>query len=373
MDSPTFTTFGEILRYLRRQSRLTQRDLGIAVGYSEGHINRYEKNKCLPDPSMVAALIVPALHLEQDSSLAKRLIELSQPRPPQSASIPAASSAFRDLIESIPLAPAFEIERLQTLKRLNTSLSLERRIMLSGLAGVGKTSLAAALARDHAGRMPVFWYTLTGGITTSVDSLIYQLALFLAGLGHPQIKSLLQPPSSQPPPSLDRLLLLISNALNRQPVLLCFDNAETIVGDQAILHVLQHLCAISTASMILTSRESLPLKGICEITLAGFNRDEGLALIGFLSDGQLNSEQALRLFEKTDVNPLLIRLAVAQLMVGQMDASIFIESLDTQPQVISYLLETVQKQSSPTEWLILSLLAVFLQPVNLYDECLGVL
>jgi tetratricopeptide (TPR) repeat protein/transcriptional regulator with XRE-family HTH domain len=373
MDSPTFTTFGELLRFLRRQSRLTQRDLGIAVGYSEGHINRYEKNKCLPDPSMVAALIVPALHLEHDSSHAKRLVELAQTRPLQSASHPAASSAFLDLIETIPPAPAFEIERHQILKRLNTSLSLERRILLSGLAGMGKTSLAAALARDHAGRMPVFWYILTGGITTSVDSLVYQLALFLAGLGHSQIKSLLQPPSSQPPPSLDRLLLLIGNALNRQPVLLCFDNAETIAVDQAILQVLQHLCAVSSASMLLTSRESLPLKGICEITLPGLNREEGLTLIGYLSDGQLNPEQALRLFEKTDGNPLLIRLAVAQLMVGQVDATPFIESLDTQPQVISYLLETVQKQSLPTEWLILSLLAVFLQPVNLYDETLETL
>ena len=75
--------------------------------------------------------------------------------------------------------------------------------------------------------MPVFWLTLTGGVTTSVDFLIYQLSLFLAGHGHPHIKSLLQTAPNQPHPPLDRSLMLISNALNAQPVLLCFDNAET--------------------------------------------------------------------------------------------------------------------------------------------------
>jgi hypothetical protein len=67
---------------------------------------------------------------------------------------------------------------------------------------------------------------------------------------------------------------------------------------------------------------------------------------------------------------MLIRLAVAQLVVGQENAAHFIEDLDAQPQVASFLLETVQKQTSPTEWQLLCLLAVFLQSVNLYDGCL---
>ena len=60
-DPLALSTFGELLRYVRRRARLTQRDLGIAVGYSESHINRFEKNKHLPDPATVAALFVPAL------------------------------------------------------------------------------------------------------------------------------------------------------------------------------------------------------------------------------------------------------------------------------------------------------------------------
>jgi len=37
-----FSTFGELLKYLRRQARITQRELAIAVGYSDTQISRIE-------------------------------------------------------------------------------------------------------------------------------------------------------------------------------------------------------------------------------------------------------------------------------------------------------------------------------------------
>ena len=35
-------TFGNLLRFLRKRAQLTQRELAIAVGYSEAHISRLE-------------------------------------------------------------------------------------------------------------------------------------------------------------------------------------------------------------------------------------------------------------------------------------------------------------------------------------------
>ena len=52
----SFTEFGTLLRVLRRGARLTQRDLGIAVGYSEAQISRLEQGRRLPDPAVVAEL-----------------------------------------------------------------------------------------------------------------------------------------------------------------------------------------------------------------------------------------------------------------------------------------------------------------------------
>lgn len=72
-----FSTFGDLLKYLRRRVGLTQRELSIAVGYSIAQISRLELNLRLPDLAMIAARFVPALDLEEESAVAKRLMELA--------------------------------------------------------------------------------------------------------------------------------------------------------------------------------------------------------------------------------------------------------------------------------------------------------
>jgi transcriptional regulator with XRE-family HTH domain len=42
LPAESFADFGTLLRVLRRGARLTQRDLGLAVGYSEAQISRLE-------------------------------------------------------------------------------------------------------------------------------------------------------------------------------------------------------------------------------------------------------------------------------------------------------------------------------------------
>ena len=69
--------FGGMLRVLRHRARLTQRELGLAVGYSEAQISRLEKGKRLPDPSVVAALFLPALGLADEPGLAAQLHQLA--------------------------------------------------------------------------------------------------------------------------------------------------------------------------------------------------------------------------------------------------------------------------------------------------------
>ncbi len=65
----SFSTFGDLLKYLRRRAHLTQLELSIAVGYSEAQISRLEKNLRLPDLTALKALFIPALHLEDEPQL----------------------------------------------------------------------------------------------------------------------------------------------------------------------------------------------------------------------------------------------------------------------------------------------------------------
>ena len=70
----SFQTFGQMLGYLRERERLSQRELARAVGYSDAQISRLEKGQRTPDPTVVAARFVQALHLEGEPELAARLV-----------------------------------------------------------------------------------------------------------------------------------------------------------------------------------------------------------------------------------------------------------------------------------------------------------
>ena len=81
MPNPTildsFATFGALLKYLRLRVRLNQTELAIAVGYSTAQISRLEQNQRLPDLTMLVALFVPALDLEDEPETVARLLELA--------------------------------------------------------------------------------------------------------------------------------------------------------------------------------------------------------------------------------------------------------------------------------------------------------
>jgi Helix-turn-helix domain len=107
--------FGGMLRVLRHRVRLTRRELGLAVGYSEAQISRLKKGKRLPDPSVVAALFLPSLGPASEPELAARLHRLAEtardsgntaPVDPGHRDRRAVSPAIADDLADIPVAPS---------------------------------------------------------------------------------------------------------------------------------------------------------------------------------------------------------------------------------------------------------------------------
>ena len=72
-----FTTFGDLLRFLRRRMGLTQMELAIAVGYSDTQISRLEQNLRLPDIPTIEARFISALELEDEPKAVARLLDLA--------------------------------------------------------------------------------------------------------------------------------------------------------------------------------------------------------------------------------------------------------------------------------------------------------
>ena len=388
----SFATFGELLRYLRRRARLSQRELAIEVGYSEAYISRLEANQRPPDTSTLLALFVPALDLEDQPELAARLLELGTAargeRLPRSVTLVTTSrqTTIEEIgeIEAIPLPPACEVLRPHSLARLRERLSTERGVAICAMAGLGKTTLAAALAREQSVTRPVFWLTLTAGITATVDTLMRQLALFLLAHGQDHVAPVLnRSDSASAPLSLDQQIALVGAALARLAdqrggsragrytglPLLCFDNVHLVQNDAAVIQVLRHLIAATPATMLLTSREAVPLANITSLQLRGLEREEALELIERLG-GSLDQSFAERLLDKTGGSPMLLRLALGQLHEQPTAPADFIAHLEQEPQVASYLLETTLQRLSPAAHSVLTLLSIFRHPINLYDDSL---
>jgi tetratricopeptide (TPR) repeat protein len=242
-------------------------------------------------------------------------------------------------------------------------LALHRCVALAGMAGVGKTALGATLARDY--DRPAFWLTLTSGLTASVDAVARQLALFLFAHGQTRVEPLLRE-RRDAPLSLAQKISLIGAALQAQPALLCFDDAHLVAHDEAVMQLLRHLTAATPAHVLFISREELPLPNVAGLRLDGLKFATAQALMISLG-ADLDAALADRLWRKTAGSPMLIRLAIGQL---RGNAERFIAHLEQQPQVGSYLLDTMLRNLSTHAARLAALLAVFRQPIGLFDETL---
>ncbi|HEX9385495.1 MAG TPA: helix-turn-helix domain-containing protein [Anaerolineales bacterium] len=147
-----FTTFGDLLRFLRRRMGITQTELAIVVGYSHTQISRLEQNLRLPDIPTIEARFVSALGLEQEPKAVVRLLDLAANVRREDA--PALGlcpykglnyfdEADADLFVGREALTAKLVERVFSLT-LRGSLHKMRFLAVVGASGSGKSSLVRA-------------------------------------------------------------------------------------------------------------------------------------------------------------------------------------------------------------------------------------
>lgn len=147
-----FTTFGDLLRFLRRRVGLTQTELAIAVGYGHTQISRLEQNLRLPDLPTIEARFVPALGLEEEPKAVARLLDLAANIRREDAptlglcpykGLNYFDEADADLFVGREALTAKLIERVISLTS-NHKLNKERFLAIVGASGSGKSSLVRA-------------------------------------------------------------------------------------------------------------------------------------------------------------------------------------------------------------------------------------
>ena len=256
----SFLTFGDLLKYLRRRARLTQRELCIAVGYSEAQISRLEQNQRPPDLSALAALFIPALYLEDEPEVAARLMELAAQARGESLTrdgglLLSRSVQYR-LVETsreestgnLPIALTSFIGRRREMEEITRLLDMEngkaRLVTLTGSGGCGKTRLALEAGR---GLVRVYrdgiWLVELASISDS--QLVLQAVA--ATLGIPESRDAV--PTSA-----------LTNYLRTRRILLILDNCEQIVAAVSQL-VEEILRTCPQVQIVGTSREILNVLG----------------------------------------------------------------------------------------------------------------
>ena len=147
-STDTFTTFGKLLKHLRRRARLTQLELGVAVGYSESYIARLEGDGRVPITGMVKARFIDALNLQHEPELAWRLIELAEISHghPHAKAITPFTSQTKPRPNNLPTQLTRFIGRTHEVAEVNRLVRANRLVTLTGSGGVGKTRLALEAA-----------------------------------------------------------------------------------------------------------------------------------------------------------------------------------------------------------------------------------
>ena len=255
LDWDSFGSFGDLLRFLRLRARLTQRDLAIAVGYSEAQITRLERGQRLPDPVVVQTRFVEALDLTGDPRAAQRLVQLAEQTREDSTRETISSTSST----TPPVTPVKRtnlqaqltrfIGREREMEEVRRLLSQQRLVTLTGSGGVGKTRLAMEVGLASVGAPEP-------GAPTHGIWLVELAPLAdpaLAPKAVAQVFKLVEQPGQT-------LVEALTDHLRDKRLLLLLDNCEHLIGVCAELaHLLLRECP--GIHILATSREPLRVAG----------------------------------------------------------------------------------------------------------------
>ncbi len=315
-----FSTFGDLVKHLRRQAHLTQMELAIAVGYSDAQISRIEKNQRTPDAATITALFVPALGIEQEAKWVTRLLELAK-GVPQSDSNDLQENGT---LHNLPHQLTSFIGREKEIAEVTDLLKTHHLVTLTGPGGTGKTRLSLQVVSDLLAFHPDGVWLVEFASISEPALVPFEVANWV-GLKE----------SGKSASSVTEVLV---EYFRSRTALLIFDNCEHLIEPIALLaDLLTQACR--ELVILATSREALAVKGEITYPVPPLNIPDSKSDLSTLMDSesgrlfverasaastsfsltQANASTIAQICLRLDGIPLALELAAARVKMMTVD------------------------------------------------------
>ncbi|HEY7420277.1 MAG TPA: helix-turn-helix domain-containing protein, partial [Ktedonobacteraceae bacterium] len=165
MDTTTLSSFGELLKTLRKRSKVSQQEVATRLGVHLNTISKWERGICLPESKTMMLELAHQLHL--DTHATRLLLE---------ASLTAFSPYWHLPYQRNP----FFTGREEVLQQVHEALHQQQSALLcqsstvSGLGGVGKTQIAIEYAYQYANDYAaVLWVSAETAESLTANFLVF--------------------------------------------------------------------------------------------------------------------------------------------------------------------------------------------------------
>jgi len=338
--------FGQKLRELRKRSGLTQAGLAHKLAASTDLISIWERayqhkgRRWLPDRNSVIRLaeIFADLLTPEESQRWVSLIgyqlgqsELQKLFPTYKAQIsssPPLAPGAPVTPKSLALLPDQRLfgisQKQQQLRLILEQADAPWLIALDGIGGIGKTSLAVALAREI---MSTGRFCDTAWVSAKQEEFLPQIGLGPTHYPALDTGSLLDSLLEQLDSSLslarspEEKKVRLAGILKKQPYLIVIDNLETVAEYETLLPLLRQLA--NPTKFLLTSRHSLhACVDVFCFSLRELDQADTFALLRYEAETRgvttlmdASQDHLARIYEVVGGNPLALKLVVGQLYV----------------------------------------------------------
>jgi hypothetical protein len=275
---------------------------------------------------------------------------------------------IRYLPETPPDVSEF-VDRKQQLEDLRNSLNKKNTIVIQGIAGIGKTLLAAKLKQNLDNDYTTFWKELHD--FSSFDSVTRALAGFLRDNGDPDLAEYIEGGDSEHETIIDLLI----KSFEKKNYVLFFDNYHEVVDQKIHKLFEQFKNRLIGSTIVITTRNPPPfvspidyLKNqITGESLEGFDLDatkEYLDRMGL----EVSPEQLLEIDNRMNGHPLSLLMFVS--LAIEMGVEKILENLP-ETGIDKYLYNEIYQRLNDNEQRVIEAISVFRTPFA-SDACVSV-